>query len=627
MKDFLTKAKDFFRRHWGLWIVLAAALVISLPFMHPEAMTGHDAPFHMFRYQGIINAWRDGQLVPQLDPVAFGGFGYAPSLFYGPLTGWLVIFFSWIAGGYVGVGVNMLMILSVFGAALACYKLIREVTGKTTPAVLAAVAYAAAPYHLLDYFIRRADGEILPFIFAPLVFLGIWRIIQKSDKNAILPIVIGGAGMVLSHNLSALLFALLATIFILMNWRPLFANSNWKLSLPKFAISGVLMLMIASVFILPMLEARSATLYNIFNPVFAETNMGQNANAVWNRGIHPGSLFFDSGVSESMFFGLGITAILGVVAFFIVRKNLPDEVHRFTRHMLIFGLVTAFMTTVLFFPWQWAPGFMASIQFPWRLLLLSSFALPLVAGISLYWLGKNWFEKQTKDKKVPKWSFAAVGSVLMIAVVAPLLSVGMDSPRWGYWPDYRLSSFVENPNRHWWFGAEYEYLPARVMDCTDQRQCPLKYEMPDWLYTRKAQGIIRVCDEPVTMSALSDTAPDAAATCAGYLEFPLFFYPGWTARTNTSDTPTYLEVFESDSGLVAVRVEEGMGVDTSQYESPLAYGVFIDVADGIEVFYATTPATMRGFVLSATGLAGLAGYTALHGRRRYCVRKTGQRIC
>ncbi|MCL2038746.1 YfhO family protein [Candidatus Saccharibacteria bacterium] len=582
----MQKVIDFLKRHWAIWIILAAALVISMPFIHPEPLTGHDAPFHMFRYQGIANAWASGQLVPQLDPAAFGGFGYAPSLFYGPLTGWVVLFFTWLVGGHAYIAVNLLMILSIFGAALACYKLVREITGKATPAVLAAVAYAAAPYHLLDYFVRRADGEMLPFIFAPLVFLGLWRLLQKSPKNAILPLVIGGAGMVLSHNLSALLWASLALIFVAINWRGFFAKQSWKFTLPKFVYSAALILLLSAVFILPMLEASNAALYNIMNPVFAETNMGQNAEAVWRRGIHPGELFFDTPINYDLFYGLGLIAFLGVAAFAFARQNMPAKVRTFTRQMMIFGLVAAFMTTAWFFPWQWVPRFLTSIQFPWRLLTISSFGLAITAGISLYWLA----HEKLAERRTERPSLMAAGAILILAAVAPLMSLGMYHPRWDYWYDYRLSSLVVNENRIWWYGAEYEYLPARVMGCEHRHQCPLKEEMPEWLLDRHAAGIVRH---------------------DGYLEYPLFFYPAYEARTESGEE---LEVFESPNGLVAVKFANDQELTTSQRELPFVYGITVDTVDGIEVVYGTSRATAVGFALSAFGLASLITYSILHYR-------------
>ncbi|MDR0979635.1 MAG: hypothetical protein LBM12_00545 [Candidatus Nomurabacteria bacterium] len=607
MKNFLAKTKAFFAKHWGLWLVLAVAFVVSLPFLHSLPLTGHDAPFHMFRYQGIINAWQSGQLIPQFDPAAFGGFGYAPSLFYGPLTGWVVLLLTKLFGGLTYLGVNGLMVVAIFGAALACYKLVREITGKTTPAILAAAAYTVAPYHMIDFFIRRADGEMLPFIFAPLVFLGIWRLIQKSDKNAVLPLVVGGAGMVLSHNLSALIWATLALIFVLVNWRPLFAAKNWKFTLPKFILSGTLMLLIAAVFLLPMLEARGATLYNIMNPVFAETNMGQNADAVWHRGIHFGELFFNTPVAYDLFYGLGIVAFLGLAAFFFVRKKLPEPVRKFTSQMVIFGLSAAFMTTAWFFPWQWAPSIFTVVQFPWRLLTISSFALALVAGISLYWLVNGWLEQRNQAQPSHTNKLVAVfGTILVVASAASQIALGVYHPRWEYWYDYRLSSLAESEDRTWWYGAEYEYLPARVMGCTERRQCQLKEEMPDWLLARKAAGIIRVCDA-------STTSPVEQLTCAGYLEYPLFYYPAYTAST-TDGNSQKLEVFESPNGLVAIRVGENIGVGTGQYELDGVYDVQIATADGIEVRYGTSRATLTGFVLSAVGVAWLVVYSVAHHR-------------
>jgi hypothetical protein len=608
IKKLADSLKRFLKKHWGLWIVLAVALVTSMPLLYDLPLTGHDGAFHMFRYEGILNAWRSGQLVPQLDPAAFGGFGYAQSLFYGPLTGWVVLVLTHLFRGYSFIAVNGMMVLAIFGAAVACYKLVREVTGKTVPAVLASAAYTVAPYHLLDFFIRRADGEFFPFMFAPMVFLGLWRLMQNdTKKNAILPLVIGGAGMVLSHNLSALIWAVTALVFLLLNWRAIFGQKKWKVNLPKLIYSGVLMLLISAIFILPMLEARDAALYNIFNPIFAETNMGQTAEAVWHRGLIMGELFFRTHEAHAMFFLLGIVFCLGILSFAVARKKMPPEVRKFTRQMMIIGLVTAFMATTWFFPWQWAPSIFTTIQFPWRLLTITSLGLAVTAGISIYYLVQDWADKN--EKTIPKWSIATAGAVLIVAAAAPLVSMGLYHDRWDHWFDYRLTTLVNHPSRGWWYATEYEYLPSRVMDCTYQPQCQLKEEMPEWLLARKAEGIIRVCDADSNL-----LSPSEQTTCSGYLEYPMFFYPAYEAQTLGADART-LEVFESPNGLVAVRVGENVGVGTSQRELPFAYGVIIDEANGIKVTYGTSRATAIGFVLSAFGLASLVTYSIMHRRR------------
>lgn len=614
MKKFKQVALAFLKKHWGLLIVLAVAFLVATPFIDEFALNGHDANFHMFRYNGILNAWKDGQLVPQLDPASFGGFGYAPSLFYGPLTGWVVLICTWLTtSGSIFIGVNGMMALAVFGSALAFYALAREVTKKTIPSVLATVAYTVAPYHLLDFFVRRSDGEFFPFMFAPLVFLGLYRLTQSDNKkNAVLPLAIGGAGMLLSHNLSALIWAAIALIFVAINWRSIFvgtgAKKQWKKSLPALLFSGALMLLLSAVYWLPMLEARSAATYNIMNPNFTEANMGGRSEALVTRGIRVGELFFNTGVQGDMFFALGLVAVLGILAFYLVRTKMPDDIRKFTRQMLWFGLATGFMSTIGFVLWKYVPNQVAIIQFPWRLLTITSFALAFVSGFSLYYFFKDAMEKH--QKKIPLQASTVLGAILIVAAASSQIAVGVSGGRWRETFDYSLTTgLVEHPSRGWWYGAEYEYISSRVLGCTDVWGCHIKETIPDWMLARKSEGIKRYCDDTTSQS-------EGSATCAGYLEYPLFYYPAYTATADNEP----LEVFESPDGLVAVSVAENQGVERSQHplvlqDGTLIEGVTIDEAEGVAVEYASSPATKYGLYATISGVVILVTYSIMHYRK------------
>jgi hypothetical protein len=614
MKKFKQVILAFLKKHWGLLVVLAAAFLVATPFIHEFAMTGHDSNFHMFRYSGILNAWKDGQLVPQLDPASFGGFGYAPSLFYGPLTGWVVLIWtSFTPSASLFIGVNGMMALAVFGSALAFYALAREVTKKTVPSALAAVAYTVAPYHLLDFFVRRSDGEFFPFMFAPLVFLGLYRLTRPDNKkNAVLPLAIGGAGMLLSHNLSALIWAVAALVFVAINWRSIFvgtAKKQWKKSLPALLFSGFLMLLLSAVYWLPMLEARGAATYNIMNSNFTEANMGGRAEAVATRGIRIGELFFNTGVQGDMFFAFGLVAVLGVLAFYLARNKMPDDIRKFTRQMLWFGLIAGFLSTVgSAFLWEHAPNQVAIVQFPWRLLTITSFAMAFVSGFGLYYFLKDIMEKH--QKSIPLQASTILGAILIVAAASSQIAVGVSGGRWRETFNYDLvTGLVEHPSRGWWYGAEYEYLPSNVMGCTDVWGCHIKENIPEWMLDRKAEGIMRYCDDGTLQEA-------GSATCAGYLEYPLFYYPAYTATAGGES----LEVFESNNGLVAVSVAEGQGVGRSQHQLVLQdgtaiEGVTIDEAEGITVEYATSRATKYGLAATVIGAILLIAYSILHYRK------------
>lgn len=56
---------------------------ISSYFVFMNSMVdGHDTSFHMYRLQGIVNAFQDGQFLPKIYPYANNGYGYATPLFY-----------------------------------------------------------------------------------------------------------------------------------------------------------------------------------------------------------------------------------------------------------------------------------------------------------------------------------------------------------------------------------------------------------------------------------------------------------------------------------------------------------------------------------------------------------------
>ena len=57
--------------------------------MMTQIMTGDDYAFHVTRMQSASRAWSNGQFLPQVDPDALNGFGYAYNLFYGPLVTYL----------------------------------------------------------------------------------------------------------------------------------------------------------------------------------------------------------------------------------------------------------------------------------------------------------------------------------------------------------------------------------------------------------------------------------------------------------------------------------------------------------------------------------------------------------
>ena len=220
--EFLTSAINKPHVKNILLIILFGALLFSTHIGH-DVPTGHDLNFHTRRYMGISRAIQDGQIIPQLDPAMFNSMGYAPSLFYGPLSGYIALVSRLIMPNW-NTAINFSVILTVILSGIAMYVFMRKVGKSDTVGLIAGIAYMGMPYHLMVATRRFAAGENLAFVFAPILFLGLWNIIHK-DKQGWLSFGIGLGGLILSHNLSTITFVSFAILFAipyikqLLNWQ------------------------------------------------------------------------------------------------------------------------------------------------------------------------------------------------------------------------------------------------------------------------------------------------------------------------------------------------------------------------------------------------------------------------
>ena len=113
--------------------------------------------------------------------------------------------------------------LSFLLAALAAYgygRYLLEDAGPdlaTAAGVLAAVVYTYTPYHLADAYVRGAIPEHVAFIFPPLI---LWAYTAAFRKNAPWPPMLWGTlawvGLVLTHNLTALILAPVVAVLLLV---------------------------------------------------------------------------------------------------------------------------------------------------------------------------------------------------------------------------------------------------------------------------------------------------------------------------------------------------------------------------------------------------------------------------
>lgn len=194
------------RRTLRPWIDLPFAALLGLAASHllfaPGLPRGHDTLHHLWGIWAVAVEAAGGSLaVLWLHGINLG----TPLLqFYGPASFYTALPFS-LAG--LSPGAALKGALLVFGAVAAvtqCYAVTRW-TGDRRAGLVAAAAYAFAPYRLLDVHYRAALGESAALALLPLVFLyGIEAARTGGRRQMALAAVVLGL-LTLTHPISVLM--------------------------------------------------------------------------------------------------------------------------------------------------------------------------------------------------------------------------------------------------------------------------------------------------------------------------------------------------------------------------------------------------------------------------------------
>src|SRR5512139_3957530 len=140
---------------WVLLVLLFGLVVLS-PLLQPGYFWGaHDARhdvYFIFEYDKSV---QDGIWFPRWSPDWAFGYGYPFFIVYGPLATFIGELFHHFLGLGFEDSVKTVLALAILGSGLAMYGFVRSWLGRKA-GMVAAVAYMAIPYHLVDAFVRAA---------------------------------------------------------------------------------------------------------------------------------------------------------------------------------------------------------------------------------------------------------------------------------------------------------------------------------------------------------------------------------------------------------------------------------------------------------------------------------------
>ncbi|HSM55758.1 MAG TPA: 6-pyruvoyl-tetrahydropterin synthase-related protein [Candidatus Sulfomarinibacteraceae bacterium] len=530
--------------------LVAVVLVAAWPLLSADGLLntrgGGDSPFLLQRVQQLALALQDGHFPARWMPDAAYGYGYPFFNYYAPLSIYIAAGFRFLGTTYVRA-IQLAQLLGFAVAAWACFRLALHWFKNEWAALLAAAAYTLAPFHLVNVYVRGDSlAEFWAMALYPLVLVaadGIFRQARGDRRRGPLvgALALSYAALVLSHNISALIFSPFVLLYVLLlGWREEERDRAADFTgLALAAVGLALGLALSAWFWLPALaETGLVQTGPVTQGYFHYSNHFRGADLV-----QP-SLFFDYNVSGGRAFRMGLVqallAVAGIAALlWRLAREEDDGLFRLRAAFVLFALALAtFMITPFSgFLWERLP-LLPYVQFPWRFLSVQALAGALVAG-ALALLPR-------RAAHAPWLALGGVG--LMLLTATPGLPADYLVLQDADVTSERLAQY------EWFTGnvgstVRAEYLPATVQ--------PRPYTSP-WLNEgRRDQGQalegeaqMQLSDRRATRQTWQVTVHSDEAT----LSFPTFYWPGWQALIDGE--PASLDT-AGNSGLIALEVPAG----------------------------------------------------------------------
>lgn len=526
MKKVIEKIKE--KKSFDYLVIIIVGILISIPLIWLSMRSTDDGWFHLLRLVGLENSIEYGSFPFLIQPFFCNDWGYSMTSLYPTIVAYVPYFISLIMGSFV-TGIKLFAAVTVILSGIFMYKFVTEVTGKRRVSLLAAVIYMSLPYRLEDIYNRFAIGEFTAFVFVPLVFLGLYNLLN-GDRKKHYYITIGAAGLILSHTISTVYTAIFCVLYILLNIKK-FAKKD---VITKCVINVVFILLITAIFWVPMLEFKNSTEYAIFNPDLLRTKgeyVAGNTIELWQ-------FIKDKGEENGVSFIIGIPFIAMFVLGIFAYRRLKPDLKKLYMTFLLFAIISIFMCTK-YFPWEYMPNFLCTLQYPWRMLGFALFFLTPICAMNVCYLIYILKKEYVRDIV-----YVVVFVILAIFTTKELLEYKTDEENLDY--EYE-QEVVENPIISY-YSLNRDYMPYNAI----MKQNSYLTVRED--NTLVLSGKATIENEEKEAFHLEFEIEDARKNTE--LELPFLYYPGYTVILEYGDTSIELETIESINGFVEIIIPE-----------------------------------------------------------------------
>lgn len=495
-------------------------LILTLIFIVPSFLALVILPFFTFHDEvQIVNLYEYfrvfdlGQFPPVWAPDMHFHFG-SPFLAFNYQLPYYLGYLFHLTGLSLTLTFKALLILGLISGAVGMYVLSLSFTAPIW-AFVTAIIYTFAPYRAVTTYVRGTLGEALALGIFPWVFWSLYRLKTKTKKEDLFLAGIMVAALILTHQLAAIL-SLPFIILLTFGYRQI-----------KSVVLGVVL---SAYYWVPVIlekkliqESSPFNFYDHF-PFIKQLIYSRFA---WGASVE--------GIGDWMSFQVGfvnwlilIVSILYIV--FKIIKNCPSlrgQHPDYSRTVLVAKLVASTLGVLFLmnirssFFWRVFP-FTQMVQFPWRLLMLTTLFTSLLAAV-ISGLFKS------------KWTGLLVIPVLLLTLI-PTVSYFQPGEVFDRNDQYYLNRFLPGTDEYLKHTEDYVPLPVGAI-------------RPKSLPKNKIEAIrkldIKVIDENPFNYQAEISQPQAQE-----IIFNTFNYAGWKALVDDKE----VEIKSNDKGYIAFDV-------------------------------------------------------------------------
>lgn len=506
-----------------LLLIALVALLLVLPIWLNGCPRGHDILHHLIFSHHFTTQFWQGELYPRWLSQMNAGFGSPTFFFYGPLPFWITALLSapfWI-DQVTGYPLILAASLALLASGVSAYCWLRALTPRRYACGLA-LLYMALPYHLLiDLYMRFAFAEFWSFVWLPLIFLGLRRLmLGQPSGRLILPMAL--ALQVMTH-----LPTFITLLPVLGGYALLLACRTEAQRLLPALLAMLLGVLLSSIYWLPaMTTQQHVSMPSMYVGFLYYANSFLDSWPTFAQGFT---------FRRYLTFALTLTAALAACVW-LARRYAPRR-----RAERYFWLGALLCCLGMMFPlskplWDLLPV-LQKIQFPWRFGTLLTFASLSLMAVSLTGVPR------TRHYRSARAATYLAGLLLLILLGSEALV--------GFRP-----AFLQPVSN------------AMIYKTLQLARSPLEYRpryVPPELFSKAMLGDFSRRTLPVASSSatlrwqpltwqprlirLQIHAPEATV-----LTLHHFFYPGWQATTRESKL---LTVTPSAEGLLQVALPAG----------------------------------------------------------------------